>query len=113
MATAAGFPIGRQGPSIYLGAVIVHKLGSFLRRPAVFGALCGLLVAAMAMTTSGTSPLGVEQVVSGILEGSAASPGDPLARGLALLATCVAGIPGGTFVPSLSIGASNGGLRHE
>lgn len=240
VATAAGFPIGRQGPSIYLGAVIMHKLGAFLpqpnsaadmearereiivigsaaglaaafhtplgglvfaleqlltrkklhwrilaalaiaifaapaipfvgsggvvvprvssslfqdglfasivlagavtglaggsfawmliyamrwlpaslvqlraRRPAVFGALCGLLVAVMAMTTSGTSLLGVEQVVSGILEGRAASSGDPLARGLALLATCVAGIPGGIFVPSLAIGAGIGGLLHE
>ena len=82
------------------------------RRPTAFGALSGLFIAALAFASGGTTTVAGDQAVQAVIHGDGVSIAYPLARMLALLVTCLAGIPGGIFVPSLSIGAGIGGALH-
>ncbi|MGY2491367.1 chloride channel protein [Cupriavidus sp. CP313] len=82
-------------------------------RPVIFGAACGLFVALLAMSSRGRILESAEQVVHRILEGGEFFPVEVCARWLALLATAIAGIPGGVFVPSVSIGAGIGEVLHQ
>lgn len=83
----------------------------FLRRPLVFAALCGLLIAVIGLISSGaTYGTGYEQARS-MVEGKADLP--PAFFLLKLAATTISylsGIPGGIFAPSLAVGA---GLGHS
>lgn len=82
-------------------------------RPVCFGALCGLLIATLALASGGATLATGPQAVRTALTDGAISSAYPAARMLALLATCLAGVPGGIFVPSLSIGAGIGAILSQ
>jgi H+/Cl- antiporter ClcA len=124
-----GFDIGRDLVAI----VVIGGLGGFLgglfartlidggkclygvcqkrnlHHPAIFAALCGLIIAFLGLVTkSATFGTGYE-LAKGLLHGE--STGSWLYTAAKLLATAVSGfsgIPGGIFSPSLSVGASFG-----
>ena len=79
------------------------------RRPAVFAALCGLIVAGVGALSGGlTYGTGYTEARS-ILEGNAHLPWTYApARAVATLAASLSGIPAGLFAPSLSVGAGLG-----
>ncbi len=82
------------------------------QHPVWFSACCGLAVAALTLA-AGPPMFGTgHQTIQALSAGSALSMAYPLAYPLAyllaLLLTCLAGIPGGIFVPSLTIGAAFG-----
>ncbi len=79
------------------------------RRPAVFAACCGLLIAAIGWASGGTSyGTGYEQAKL-LVEGQPGLPQDFLIwKLLATVVSYLSGIPGGIFAPSLSIGAGLG-----
>ncbi|EJN09230.1 chloride channel protein [Herbaspirillum sp. YR522] len=83
------------------------------RRPVLFGALCGLLVAVIGVlaggATFGSGYLEARGLLSGEQQISAIYP---LAKMAALVGSYLPGIPGGIFAPSLSIGAGFGNLLH-
>lgn len=79
------------------------------RYPLPFAAALGLLVAAMGMATSGATFGGGAESIRGMLEGEAQL--SPVFVPLKLISTWVtswAGLPGGIFAPSLSVGAGVG-----
>ncbi|MBO1326932.1 chloride channel protein [Acetobacter suratthaniensis] len=87
------------------------RLGAFIsRRPVLFAALCGLVLAVIGLVSDGiTYGTGYTQARD-IIMGSDQYPAYYFV--LKLLATFVSycsGIPGGLFAPSLSIGAGMGG----
>lgn len=84
-------------------------LGPLRRRPFVYGALCGLIVGALAILThgfAGGSGYGPTRL---LLEEGVASPWwyAPIKLFTTLLSSA-SGIPGGLFSPSLSVGANIG-----
>ncbi len=78
-------------------------------RPAVFAALCGLLVAALGYGTGGLSYGSGYQEARSILVGHAHLPWFYApTRALATLLSYLSGIPAGLLAPSLSVGAGLG-----
>jgi H+/Cl- antiporter ClcA len=79
------------------------------RRPALFAALCGLIVAALGALSGGlTYGTGYEEARA-ILESNAHLPWHYApARALATLVSYLSGIPAGLLAPSLSVGAGFG-----
>ena len=86
---------------------VIGRLRS--RHPALFAALCGLLVAALGSVSGGlTYGTGYEEARA-ILESSAHLPWHYApARALATLVSYLSGIPAGLLAPSLSVGAGIG-----
>jgi len=83
--------------------------GALAKRPVLFAALCGLLVAVIGVSTGGTIfGTGYAEAKS-LLTGSGhiAHGYGPL-KVLGTLLSCVSGIPGGIFAPSLAAGAGLG-----
>lgn len=79
------------------------------KRPLQFAAACGLLVAVIGCVTQLTWGTGYAAARAMIVGESAPWWFGP-AKFLAALATAVAGLPGGIFAPSLSVGAGFGNL---
>ncbi len=86
------------------------RAGQFvMRRPVMFAALCGLMLAVLGTLSDGTTyGTGYAQARS-VVEGSQTLPAAfPLLKLAATVVSYVSGIPGGIFAPSLSIGAGIG-----
>lgn len=81
------------------------------RRPVLFAALCGLLVAALGVVSGGLSFGSGYMETRHLLEGTAQLDWHyaPL-RFIATLVAYLSGLPGGIFAPSLAIGA---GIGHD
>jgi H+/Cl- antiporter ClcA len=85
-------------------------VGRFVaRRPLLFAAICGLLIAVLGLASGGaTYGTGYIQA-RGLIEGTAHLPATfPILKLLATVVSYLSGIPGGIFAPSLSIGAGIG-----
>lgn len=85
-------------------------LATLKRRPMLFAAGCGLVVAAVGFASGGASWGTGYGPAKALIEGAAEPWWFALAKFVATLATAVSGIPGGVFAPSLSVGAGLGGL---
>lgn len=83
--------------------------GALAKRPVMFAALCGLLVAIIGVSTGGTIFGTGYTEAKALLTGSGhiAHGYGPL-KVLGTLLSCVSGIPGGIFAPSLAAGAGLG-----
>ncbi|WP_343587103.1 chloride channel protein [Herbaspirillum sp.] len=82
-------------------------------RPVLFGALCGLLVAAIGVAAGGATFGSGYVEAKGLLTGQQELEGIyPLAKMASMVGSYLPGIPGGIFAPSLSIGAGFGNLLH-
>jgi H+/Cl- antiporter ClcA len=81
------------------------------RQPVAFAALCGLALAAIGVASGGqTYGTGYEQA-RGLVEATAQLPASYVAlKFAATVISHISGIPGGLFVPSLSVGAGLGGV---
>lgn len=84
------------------------------RRPVVFAAVCGLVLAVLgALSGQHTYGTGYDEVRDILAHGDADYPGYGVFKFLATVVSYVSGIPGGIFAPSLSIGAGIGaGIAH-
>ncbi|WP_294198496.1 chloride channel protein [uncultured Sphingomonas sp.] len=87
-----------------------HPLAAWSkRRPVLFAAGCGVIVAALGCSTGltwGTGYSAARAMIGGVDAPLWFGP----AKMLATLATAVAGLPGGIFAPSLAVGAGIGNL---
>lgn len=80
------------------------------RRPALFAAICGLIVAVIGIASGGMSFGSGHVIGQELLQGDVAPEiWHPFAKMAATLVSIIGGIPGGTIAPSLSIGATVGG----
>lgn len=93
-----GFATGRHRLTIWSKA-----------RPVGFAAACGLVVAVLGVATGLTWGTGYGSARA-MITGVDAPVWFGFAKFLATLATAVAGLPGGIFAPSLSVGAGLGNL---
>ncbi len=84
-----------------------------LRRPVLFAAGCGLLVAVLGWLSHGTT-FGTGYAEARLLLQNEAppAPGYSLFKALATLVSYLSGIPGGIFAPSLAVGAGIGANLH-
>lgn len=80
-------------------------------RPLLFAGFCGLIVALIGCATQMTWGTGYAPARAMLLGGDVAWWFGP-AKFTAALATAIAGLPGGIFAPSLSVGAGFGNLLH-
>ncbi len=80
------------------------------RRPMLFAASCGLVVAVVGFLSGGASWGTGYGPAKALIEGASEPGWFAPAKFLATLATAISGIPGGVFAPSLSVGAGLGGL---
>jgi H+/Cl- antiporter ClcA len=87
----------------------LHVLVPIQRKPVVFAALCGLIVAVIGCTTRLTWGAGYP-AAHAMIVGVHAPLWFGLAKFTTTLATAVAGLPGGIFAPSLSTGAGFGNM---
>jgi H+/Cl- antiporter ClcA len=80
-----------------------------LRHPALFAALCGLVIAVTGMLTHGATYGTGYGIANDLLhEKTTVSWGFTAAKFVATLVSNICGIPGGIFSPSLSVGAAMG-----
>ncbi|MEZ5994372.1 MAG: chloride channel protein [Hyphomonadaceae bacterium] len=80
------------------------------RRPILFAAGCGLVVALLGVLTGGETFGTGYEVSRNLVEGQAASIWFAPAKLAATIASALSGNAGGIFAPSLSVGAGIGGL---
>ena len=115
LAPAAGIAGGMAG-GLFSRLVLAAAAGRlpllqrFGTRPALFAALCGLVVAIAGIASGGATWGTGYEATRQLVEGH----GLPLwfgpAKFVAALATTLSGAPGGIFAPSLSVGAGLGNL---
>lgn len=94
---------------LWVSAATGAVLAPVRRHPVLFAAACGLVVAAVGVSSGVSWGTGYEPAKA-LIEGHAQPVWFAPAKFLASLATAVSGIPGGIFAPSLSVGAGLGGL---
>lgn len=88
-----------------------RPIAALRRRPLVFAAICGLLVACMSIATAGyASGSGYEETRAGLVHGTLMPWWYGFAKLVATLASSLSGIPGGLFSPSLAVGAGMGSM---
>jgi len=99
---------------IQLGAELPFSLHLVrLRRPVLFAAACGALIAALGWLSGGaTYGTGYAEAKALLQNEAAPSTGFALMKALATLVSYVSGIPGGLFAPSLAVGAGIGAHLH-
>jgi len=132
LALGSGAPVGREGPTVQIGASIMHSLRRFARamaslgqmlpaplqrfrdqRPFVFAALCGIAIAALGAISQGTTyGTGYTEAKAMLQDKGLPAVGFALFKALAMLIAFVCGIPGGIFAPSLAVGAGIGAQLH-
>ncbi|BEV02313.1 chloride channel protein [Novosphingobium olei] len=83
-------------------------IAAIKRRPVLFAAGCGLVVAAVGVASHGLTWGTGYGATRKLLEGGTQSGWFGPARFVATVATAVSGAPGGIFAPSLSVGAGLG-----
>jgi H+/Cl- antiporter ClcA len=82
-------------------------------RPVVFGAVCGLVIAAIGVATAGHTFGSGYAEARGMLEGdSQLGASYPLLKMATMVGSYLPGAPGGLFAPSLAIGAGIGNALH-
>jgi H+/Cl- antiporter ClcA len=90
-----------------------HRITALTKaQPIAFAGLCGLIVAALGIATSGLTWGTGYSAARAMIVGVDAPLWFGPAKALATLATAVAGLPGGIFAPSLAVGAGVGNLLH-
>ena len=83
------------------------------RRPVLFGALCGLVIAVVGVLAHGHTFGSGYAEARGMLEGKTdVSPIYPALKMLSMVGSYLPGVPGGLFAPSLAIGAGIGNTLH-
>lgn len=83
------------------------------RRPVVFGAACGLIIAVIGVVSGGHTFGSGYAEARAMLEGQAQlSAWYPLLKMASMLGSYLPGVPGGLFAPSLAIGAGIGNVLH-
>jgi len=83
------------------------------QRPVAFGALCGLVIAAIGVASGGATFGSGYSEARGLLYGQEQlSLAYPFLKMASMVGSYLPGIPGGIFAPSLSIGAGFGNLLH-
>ncbi|WP_153099636.1 chloride channel protein [Paraburkholderia hayleyella] len=83
------------------------------KRPIVFAALCGLVIAVSGLISGGTTFGSGYAEARGLLDGhEQLSLWYPFLKMISMVSSYLPGIPGGIFAPSLSIGAGFGNLLH-
>ncbi|HVM83931.1 MAG TPA: chloride channel protein, partial [Candidatus Binatia bacterium] len=113
-----GVLCGALGGLFSRGVIVVSTarggwLGVARRRPLLFAAGCGLIVAALGLATSGFANGTAYAQTRTVLETGALPPlWYAPAKLVATLLSSVSGIPGGLFSPSLSVGAAFGAIVH-
>jgi H+/Cl- antiporter ClcA len=81
------------------------------RRPIVFAALCGLVVAALSVATSGyASGNGYHETRAALVYGQQMPSWYGLFKLVTTMLSSASGIPGGLFSPSLAVGAGIGSM---
>ncbi|WP_228275144.1 chloride channel protein [Stakelama tenebrarum] len=83
------------------------------RRPVLFAAACGLIVAVIGIATGGSTWGTGYATTRELVEGGDASLWFGPAKLLTTLATMLSGAPGGIFAPSLAVGAGIGNFLKE
>ncbi len=83
-------------------------MGLARKRPVLFAAFCGLIVAVLGITSGGTTWGTGYQSSRLLIEGGTITYWFGPAKFLASLATTLSGTPGGIFAPSLAVGAGLG-----
>lgn len=91
------------------GTTMLAPMRWMRARPILFAALCGLVVAALGVTTGLTWGTGY-RTANAVIAGSDVPLWFGVAKFAATLATAVSGLPGGIFAPSLSVGAGIGDM---
>jgi H+/Cl- antiporter ClcA len=88
-------------------------LATLRRRPMLFAAICGLIVAALGLATNGFATGTGYAQTRAVLESGALQPlwYGP-AKLVSTLLSSISGIPGGLFSPSLAVGDGFGALVH-
>jgi H+/Cl- antiporter ClcA len=82
-------------------------------RPVMFGAVCGLVIAAIGVATAGHTFGSGYAEARGMLEGdSQLGASYPLLKLATMVGSYLPGAPGGLFAPSLAIGAGIGNALH-
>jgi H+/Cl- antiporter ClcA len=82
-------------------------------RPVMFGAVCGLVIAAIGVATAGHTFGSGYAEARGMLEGdSQLGASYPLLKMATMVGSYLPGAPGGLFAPSLAIGAGIGNALH-
>jgi len=113
-----GVLCGALGGLFSRGVIVVSTarggwLGVARRRPLLFAAGCGLIVAALGLATSGFANGTAYAQTRTVLETGALPPlWYAPAKLVATMLSSVSGIPGGLFSPSLSVGAAFGAIVH-
>lgn len=92
------------------GASTLAPLTQIRRRPILWAAACGAVVAAMGYVSQGATWGTGYAAAKLIVEGHAAAPWFGPAKILVTLMTALSGVPGGIFAPSLSAGAGIGAI---
>jgi H+/Cl- antiporter ClcA len=83
------------------------------RRPVAFGAMCGLIIAVIGVTTGGHTFGSGYAEARAMLEGRAQlSAAYPVLKMASMVGSYLPGAPGGLFAPSLAIGAGIGNALH-
>ncbi|GGF82760.1 chloride channel protein [Azorhizobium oxalatiphilum] len=107
--------VGGVGGAIFSRGLVAMSrargryLGPLKKRPFVFGAVCGLIIAVLAIATDGFAGGSGYGPTRDLLEQGVATPWwyAPI-KLLTTLLSSASGIPGGLFSPSLSVGANIG-----
>lgn len=88
-----------------------RPIAAVRKRPLVFAAACGLIVAVMSIATAGfASGSGYEETREGLVHGTMMPWWYGFAKLVATLLSSLSGIPGGLFSPSLAVGAGMGSM---
>jgi len=85
-------------------------LNALKRRPILMAAICGFVVAAVGILSSGATWGTGYETTRSLVEAEGSSPWFGPAKFVATLATALSGAPGGVFAPSLAVGAGLGDL---
>jgi H+/Cl- antiporter ClcA len=115
---ACGAICGALGGAFSRGVILVATartgvVAALKRRPVLFAAGCGLVVAILGLATGGFANGTGYESTRAVLEGGALPPlWYGVLKLLSTLLSSVSGIPGGLFSPSLSVGAAFGSLIH-
>jgi H+/Cl- antiporter ClcA len=115
---ACGTICGVLGGAFSRGVILIATARAGMvavlkRRPVVFAAGCGLMVALLGLATAGFANGTGYEPTRAVLESGALPPlWYGLLKLLSTLLSSVSGIPGGLFSPSLSVGAAFGSLIH-